>query len=58
MKDFQQVAIIKNMVQQLKYDVEIIPCPIIREESGLARSSRKPFWMKITKKMLLISMLL
>lgn len=40
MKDFQQVAIIKNMVQQLKYNIEIIPCPIIREESGLALSSR------------------
>lgn len=40
MKDFQQVAIIKNMVKQLKYNIEIIPCPIIREESGLARSSR------------------
>ena len=40
MKDFQQVAIIKNMVKQLNYSVEIIPCPIIREESGLAKSSR------------------
>lgn len=40
MKDFQQVAIIKNMVKQLEYPIEIIPCPIIREESGLARSSR------------------
>lgn len=40
MKDFQQVAIIKNMVQQLNYSLEIIPCPIIREESGLALSSR------------------
>ena len=40
MKDFQQVAIIKNMVKQLKYDIEIVACPIIREESGLARSSR------------------
>lgn len=40
MKDFQQVAIIKNMVNQLKYDIEIVPCPIIREESGLALSSR------------------
>ena len=40
MKDFQQVAIIKNMVNQLKYDIEIIPCPIVREESGLALSSR------------------
>lgn len=40
MKDFQQVAIIKNMVKQLGYSLEIIPCPIIREENGLARSSR------------------
>lgn len=40
MKDFQQVAIIKNMVKQLNYPIEIIPCPIIREESGLAKSSR------------------
>lgn len=40
MKDFQQVAVIKNMVGQLKYNIEIVPCPIIREESGLALSSR------------------
>ena len=40
MKDFQQVAIIKNMVKQLHSPVEIISCPIIREESGLAMSSR------------------
>lgn len=40
MKDFQQVAIIKNMVRQLKYNIEIVACPIIREEDGLAMSSR------------------
>lgn len=40
MKDFQQVAIIKQMVKQLNSPVRIIPCPIVREESGLARSSR------------------
>ena len=40
LKDFQQLAIIKYMVKQLKIPVEIIPCPIIREESGLAMSSR------------------
>jgi pantoate--beta-alanine ligase len=39
-KDFQQVAIIRDMVRQLNMPVEIIACPIIREESGLARSSR------------------
>lgn len=40
LKDFQQLAIIKNMVKQLNLAVEIIPCPIIREKSGLAMSSR------------------
>lgn len=40
LKDFQQLAIIKNMVAQLKLPVEIIPCDIVREESGLAMSSR------------------
>ena len=39
-KDFQQVAIIRAMVEQLNYPIQIIACPIIREESGLARSSR------------------
>lgn len=40
LKDFQQLAIIKNMVNQLNLQVEIVPCPIVREESGLAMSSR------------------
>ncbi|MDR0971988.1 MAG: pantoate--beta-alanine ligase [Bacteroidales bacterium] len=39
-KDYQQVAIIKDMVKQLDMPIEIIPCPIIREEDGLAISSR------------------
>lgn len=39
-KDFQQVAIIKHFVKELNYPVEIIACPIIREEDGLAKSSR------------------
>lgn len=39
-KDFQQVAIIKAMVKQLDLKVRIIPCPIVREKSGLAKSSR------------------
>ena len=39
-KDFQQVLMIKNMVDALKLDVQIITCPIIRETDGLAMSSR------------------
>lgn len=40
LKDFQQLAVIKSMVRQLNLSVEIVPCPIIREKSGLAMSSR------------------
>ncbi len=39
-KDFQQLSIIHRMVDIMKFDVEIIDCPIVREESGLAMSSR------------------
>ena len=40
LKDFQQLAVIKNMVKLLEIPVEIVPCPIVREENGLAMSSR------------------
>ncbi|MBO4839813.1 MAG: pantoate--beta-alanine ligase [Bacteroidaceae bacterium] len=39
-KDFQQIAVVKRMVADLGFKLQIVPCPVIREESGLARSSR------------------
>lgn len=45
-KDFQQLAIIQQLVKILSLPVEIVPCPIIREKDGLAMSSRN---MRLTE---------
>ena len=39
-KDYQQIAVIRRMVADLDFKLQIVPCPVIREESGLAMSSR------------------
>ncbi|CAC9936329.1 pantoate--beta-alanine ligase [Aedoeadaptatus coxii] len=42
-KDVQQVAIVKAMVEDLNLNLDIVPCPIVRENDGLAKSSRNTY---------------
>jgi len=51
-KDFQQLAIIKKLVRDYNYNITIVPCSIVREEDGLAMSSRN---MLLTKEQRLLA---
>ena len=39
-KDYQQIAVIRALLEQIKYPIQLVPCPIVRADDGLALSSR------------------
>lgn len=53
-KDAQQLAIIKKMVEDLNIDIKIIGCPIVREEDGLAKSSRNIYLSPVEREAALV----
>lgn len=53
-KDFQQYLIIKKMVEDLNFNLKVVPCPIVREKDGLAMSSRNTYLSEEQRKRALV----
>jgi len=53
-KDAAQVAVIRRMVRDLNFDVQIVVCPIVREQDGLAMSSRNAYLSSQQRKQALV----